>query len=134
MIQLQWWNYASVPPPYNIFNPDLMQGHGFRTDLVEMLTALKPRFIRFPGMHKVVQIDKFQTRICYNTLVHYFCSVLCALVLHLQNVYTWTRACLSERVEKREESEKQNLFLAIIIHKYLVESVQNKEKGIINLF
>lgn len=44
------------------------------------------------------------------------------------------RVCLIERVEKREESEKQNLFLAIIIHKYLVESVQNKEKGIINLF
>ncbi|KAL2952447.1 hypothetical protein AAZX31_19G111700 [Glycine max] len=28
---------------------DTYKGHGFRTDLVEMLTALKPRFIRFPG-------------------------------------------------------------------------------------
>ncbi|RDX83258.1 Alpha-L-arabinofuranosidase 1, partial [Mucuna pruriens] len=28
---------------------DTYKGHGFRSDLVEMLAALKPRFIRFPG-------------------------------------------------------------------------------------
>ncbi|KAK7396083.1 hypothetical protein VNO78_16830 [Psophocarpus tetragonolobus] len=28
---------------------DTYKGHGFRTELVEMLAALKPRFIRFPG-------------------------------------------------------------------------------------
>lgn len=27
----------------------IMQGHGFRNDLVQMMADLEPRFIRFPG-------------------------------------------------------------------------------------
>lgn len=46
--------FSSPLPVSNIFNLDLTQGHGFRSDLVEMLAALKPRFLRFPGMQGVV--------------------------------------------------------------------------------
>ena len=38
------------------------------------------------------------------------------------------------RRKKREESEKQNLFLVIITHKYLVECVENKEKVLLIYF
>jgi len=63
----------------NIFNLDMMQGHGFRTELFEMLSALKPKFIRFPGKRTVVQIEKFQIEFVLThmkQLKHYFCSVL----------------------------------------------------------
>lgn len=38
-----WFDQVSVMPL------DTYKGHGFRSDLVEMLTDLKPRFLRFPG-------------------------------------------------------------------------------------
>ncbi|KAK7286634.1 hypothetical protein RJT34_21773 [Clitoria ternatea] len=38
-----WLDQVSAMPQ------DTYKGHGFRSDLVEMLAALKPRFIRFPG-------------------------------------------------------------------------------------
>ncbi|KAK4795654.1 hypothetical protein SAY86_027980 [Trapa natans] len=38
-----WLDQVSVMPL------DTYKGHGFRTDLFEMLTELKPRFLRFPG-------------------------------------------------------------------------------------
>ncbi|KAI4325601.1 hypothetical protein MLD38_030983 [Melastoma candidum] len=38
-----WLDQVSVMPS------DTYKGHGFRTDLMEMLLGLKPRFLRFPG-------------------------------------------------------------------------------------
>lgn len=38
-----WFDQVSVMPL------DTYKGHGFRTDLVQMLADLKPRFFRFPG-------------------------------------------------------------------------------------
>lgn len=38
-----WFDQVSVMPL------DTYKGHGFRTDLVQMLAELKPRFFRFPG-------------------------------------------------------------------------------------
>jgi len=38
-----WFDQVSVMPL------DTYKGHGFRSDLVEMLTDLKPQFLRFPG-------------------------------------------------------------------------------------
>nr|BAH85834.1 alpha-L-arabinofuranosidase [Dionaea muscipula] len=38
-----WFDQVSVMPI------DTYKGHGFRSDLMEMLVRLKPRFIRFPG-------------------------------------------------------------------------------------
>ncbi|GMH20234.1 hypothetical protein Nepgr_022075 [Nepenthes gracilis] len=38
-----WFDQVSAMPT------DTYEGHGFRTDLMEMLVGLKPRFIRFPG-------------------------------------------------------------------------------------
>ncbi|GAB4851809.1 aspartate-semialdehyde dehydrogenase-like protein [Ancistrocladus abbreviatus] len=38
-----WFDQVSVMPT------DTYMGHGFRTDLMEMLVDLKPRFLRFPG-------------------------------------------------------------------------------------
>ncbi|OMP12611.1 hypothetical protein COLO4_02962 [Corchorus olitorius] len=37
-----------------LYNPGFWgMGHGFRKDLVDMLTRIKPRFLRFPGMYHV---------------------------------------------------------------------------------
>ncbi|KAF4352825.1 hypothetical protein F8388_026367 [Cannabis sativa] len=38
-----WFDQVSVMPL------DTYKGHGFRTDLIEMMADLKPRFFRFPG-------------------------------------------------------------------------------------
>lgn len=45
-----------------IFILNLAQGHGFRSDLLQMLVDLKPSFIRFPGMHNVIFISSITCR------------------------------------------------------------------------
>ena len=51
----------------NLYPFLMVQGHGFRTELFEMLSALKPKFIRFPGKHTVVQSEKFQVEFVLHT-------------------------------------------------------------------
>jgi len=36
-----------------MFKLVLAQGHGFRSDLINMIIDLKPAFLRFPGMQKL---------------------------------------------------------------------------------
>jgi hypothetical protein len=72
-IQLFYFKFQKINSPkytnFNIYHV-LTQGHGFRSDLFQMVANLKPKVFRFPGTiniffsfikNKIINLIKFET-------------------------------------------------------------------------